>query len=237
MRSLGFLLIFIILNGCAQRIKVPINRFLMPEAIGRGAQFEYRNMGFSSGVLDFSGNSTSNPLLMGKAVDEEFYMGLGISSNADLFVKIPKESSSMLGIKVQLLGEPTKKPSPGHKISFTLAMGNERDEFDQTYKIDLKSEVTDFSFVHGYRPSEYMLIYDGISLSTYHFGGTITGAAGFDSDEIDYRAKNILGAHIGVMMGGHGINLKIEYATQKIKWSNTDEKLLQSFATALSFGW
>lgn len=209
----------------------------MPEAIGRGAQFEYRNMGYSSGVLDFTNNSTDNALLMGKVTEEEFYMGIGISQNADLFVKIPKESSSMMGIKVQLLGAPAKEPAAGHSLAFTLAMGNERDEFDQTFTIDLKSEVTDYSLVHGYRPSATMLIYEGISISTYHFAGTIEGTTGLDSDTIDYRAKNIMGAHIGVMMGGHGMNLKLEYAAQKIKWSNTDEKLLQSFATALSFGW
>ena len=237
MIRVAIFLILLIFSSCAQRIKVPINRFLSPEAIGKGAQVDYHKTGFSSGVLDFTGNSTSNPLIMGTSSDEEFYLGLGISNNADIFVRIPEESSSMLGIKVQILGSPGKKPSAGNQLSFTLAMGNERDSFDQTFNIDLKSEVTDYSLVHGYRISPGMMIYDGISVSTYSFEGTIEGSTGLDSSTLDYRAKNIIGAHAGLMMGGQGFNLKLEYATQKIKWSNTDEKLLQFFGMALSVGW
>lgn len=209
----------------------------MPETIGSGAHMEYRNMGFSAGVFDFSNNSTSNPLLIGTSKDEEFYFGVGIAANADIFVRVPAESSSLVGIKVQLLGDPAKAASTGHKIAFTLGMGNERDNFDQIFTIDLKSEVTDFSFVHGYRPSKAILFYEGVSLSTYSFKGVIQGTTSLDSDTLDYRAKNIMGAHVGMMFGQHSLNLKLEFGTQKIKWSNTDEKLLQFFGTALAVGW
>ena len=216
---------------------MPINRFHSPEAIGVGAEIEYRNMGFSNGILDFSNNSTSNPLLMSTSQDGEFYLGLGISKRADLFVRVAEESSSQVGVKVQLLGEPSKKPAPGHKLSFSLGMGNERDEFDQAFVIDLKSEVTDISFIHGYRTSPYFMIYDGISVSSYSFEGKIQGATGLDSNEIDYSAKNIIGAHIGAILGSHTFKLKLEYATQKIEWTNTEEKLFQYFALALGAGW
>lgn len=237
MKGRIILLILFVFSSCAQRIKVPINRFLSPEAIGGGIGVEYRNMGFSSGVLDFSNNSTKNPLIMGTAKDEEFYLGLGIAPNADLFVRVPEESSTLIGIKVQLLGAPAKKAAAGHSLSFSLGMGNAQDKFDQTFKINLKSEVTDFSFIHGYRANPTFLIYDGISLSTYSFEGMIEGTTALDSDTIDYRAKNIVGGHIGAIFGTHILNLKLEYGVQKIQWSNTDEKLLQFFGTALSVGW
>lgn len=225
------------LMGCAQRIKVPINRFHSPETIGKGTEVEYRETGVSSGVLDFAGNSTQNSLIMAKGSITEFYLGLGIAERADIFVRVPKESSSLVGIKVQLLGSASKASEVGHKMSFLMGMGSERDEFDQTLTISLKSQVTDFSLVHGYRLSPHMMIYDGFSISDYHFEGAVQGATGLSSNEIDYQAKNIMGAHLGIMLGGANIKVKLEFAAQKIVWTHTDEKIYQHFGLALAAGW
>jgi hypothetical protein len=227
----------IILSSCSQRIKVPINRFLSPEAIGGGVEIEYRDVGFSVGVLDFSNNSTENSLTMGTKNEEELYMAAGISPKVDLFVRVPKESSSLLGIKVQVLGTPTKQASAGHNLAFSMGMGSERDTFDQTFSIDLKSDVTDYSLIHGYRFSPMLMMYEGISISNYSFRGNVKGTHGLDSDDISYQAKNISGAHIGIVMGGSGFKLKLEYATQKIAWTHTEEKLFQHFGLAVSAGW
>lgn len=214
-----------------------MNRFHSPEVIGGGMEIEYRNTGFSVGVLSFANNSTENPLQMGTVQEKEFYSGFGISQMAEIFVKVPEESSSLIGLKVQVLGEPNKALAPGHKLSFTLGMGSERDDFDSTFKISLKSDVTDYSIIHGYRFSPNLMIYEGVSISNYHFQGTISGATGLDSDEIDYQAKNILGAHLGLILGGETLKLKGEYAVQKIEWSHTESKLFQSFGFTLSMTW
>jgi hypothetical protein len=210
---------------------------LSPEAIGGGAEMEYRDMGFSTGVLDFSNNSTENSLGMATAKDEELYLAAGISPKVDLFVRVPKESSSMLGIKVQMIGTPSKEASAGHNLAFTMGMGSERDQFDQTFTIDLKSDVTDYSLIHGYRLSPVMMIYDGLSVSNYSFKGNVKGSHGLSSDEISYEAKNIFGAHLGIIMGTSSLKLKVEIATQKIAWTHTEEKLFQHFGVALSAGW
>ena len=234
---LAYLVLFLLLSSCAQRIKVPINRMISPEAIGKGAKVEVREMGFSSGILDFSDNSTANALVMGTSNDKEFYLAVGIAQRADLFVRVPEESSSLIGLKVQVLGQSLKANSAGHSLSFSLGMGSERDKFEQTFSIDLKSDVTDFSLIHGYRMGPSVLLYDGISVSHYTFDGTISGTTGLSSNEISYAAKNILGAHVGAIFGGSGMQLKLELATQKIEWSNTDEKIFTHFGMALNAGW
>lgn len=237
MRILICLILSNLLFSCAQRIKVPINRFHSPEVIGGGAEFEYRQVGFSSGVLDFTNSNTNNALTMGTSKDDEFYLGVGLSPSVDLFVRVPEESSSLLGIKIQLLGGGIKDAGDGHKLALTLGMGSERDTFDQTFQIELKSDVTDYSIVHGYRFHSKFLVYEGISISNYSFEGRVLGTTGLNSDQIDYSAQNILGAHAGAVIGGAGLKLKIEIAAQKIEWSNTESKLYQSFGVALSAGW
>lgn len=231
------IIIFILITSCAQRIKVPINRLLSPEAIGGGAEVDFRQMGFSTGVMDFSDNSTSNPLKMSVATDNEMLLSLGVSEMVDFFVRVPKESSSILGIKVQIIGANRKAQAAGHSMAITLGMGNERDEFKSVYNLSLKSDVTDYSLIHGYRFSPMMMMYEGVSISNYHFQGSISGTTDLDSDEIDYKAENILGAHIGIIAGGTNFNLKLEYGIQKISWTNTPDKLSHSLGYSLAAGW
>lgn len=192
-----YLLFIFVFSSCAQRVKVPINRFHTPETIGMGVEVEHREMAFSHGVFDFTGNRTDNALVMSKASDQELYLGLGVSTNIDFFLRIPEESSSMLGVKVQLMGAPKKARSTGHQVAFTLGMGSERDKFDNEVEIDLKSDVQDYSLIHGYRFSNSFLFYDGISLSTYSFEGTISDQGDLDSNKLNYTANNILNAFIG----------------------------------------
>ena len=237
MMKISLILLIFIFSSCSQRVKVPINRFIAPESIGGGFEMEYRDMGFSAGVINFDNNSTSNPLGMGTSRDKEFYAGFGVSRSADVFVRVPEESSSLIGLKVQMIGNPTKEAAEGHDLAFTIGMGSERDSFNQTFTIDLKSDVTDYSLVHGYRFSPKLLLYEGVSLSNYQFEGTVKGTTGLDSNDIDYVAKNILGAHVGVMLGGASFKIKLETAMQRITWSNTEAKLFQHFGMALSAGW
>ena len=237
MKIIPTLTLILLVSSCAQRMKVPINRFLNPEAIGGGLQVEYQDTGLSSAILDFDGDSTSNPLDVGTVRNEAFYLGAGLSPDVDFFVKVHKESSSLLGLKIQVLGTPIKQAAAGHNLSFSLAAGSERDKFDDVFEITLKSSVTDYSVIHGYRFSPTFSIYEGLSLSNYSFQGDIKDPGTLDSNKIDYSARNILGAHVGIIYGDQGLNLKIEWATQKITWTNTEEKIFQHLGAAVSAGW
>ena len=174
---------------------------------------------------------------MSTTSDDEFYLGAGLSPSVDLFVRVPEESSSLIGLKVQLMGGNTQDAALGHKLAFTIGMGSERDSFDSTFEIELKSDVTDYSLVHGYRFHPNFLLYEGISISNYSFEGRVVGTTGLDSDQIDYEARNILGAHIGAVLGGHSFQLKAEWGAQKIEWTHTESKLFQHFGLALAASW
>lgn len=232
--KLSFLVFFILFSSCAQRIKVPVNRMNTSEVLGKGMELEYRQMGLSEGKLDFTDNRTDNALIMSTVSEEELYIGFGLSRRVDLFVRVPKQSSTLVGLKIQVFGTPSSERSPGNQLAFTLATGSARDTFEQSFKIKLKSDIRDYSIIHGYRLNEYILFYDGLSLSHYDFEGSISGAVGLSSDELNYSAKNILGAHIGVELGGASFKMKLESAAQKILWTNTEEKLLYTFAYSLS---
>lgn len=196
---------------------------------------EYREVGYSEGLLSFEGSQTDNPLDMGTVKNKEFYLGLGVSPNVDLFYRLPEESTGLLGLKVQVLGGPAKARENGNKLAFTIGMGANRDTFKGTYEVELKSQAQEYSLVHGYRFSPLILVYEGISLSKYTFSGNIKEApASFSTDSFEYKAQNILGFNLGLELGSPSFKLKLEYGTQKIEWTNTDSTLHQSISYALS---
>lgn len=207
---------------------------ISPEAIGRGLDVEYKNSGFSEGKLNFVGSKTDNPLDMSVTKDREFYLALGIAPTVDVFFKSPEQSVALLGLKVQLMGLPSKARALGNKLAFTFAMGANRDSFEGTYDVKLKSEATEISVVHGHRFSPWVMIYEGLSYSKYEFQGEIQNTtSAFTSDEFNYTADGIIGAHAGLELGGHTFKLKLEYAAQKIEWTHTPEKTYQSLGAAL----
>lgn len=205
-----------------------------PETIGGGAEIEYRQNGLSEGRLDFSNSDTDNPLLMGVVTNRGMNMAFGPVENADFFVTVHQESSSLMGVKLQLVGSDNKARSAGHKLAVTLGMGAERDSYGGEYEIKLKSDVKDYAVIYGYRTSDTVLFYSGVSLSNYKFEGTISGAASLNGDTISYRAENILGWNAGMELGGSGFKLKFEFATQSIQWTNTDKRLFYSMGLALT---
>lgn len=220
--------------SCSQRIKVPINRMVSPEAIGGGADIEYRQTGLSEGRLDFSNNDTDNPLLMGVVTNRATNLAFGAVENVDFFVTVHQESSSLLGMKIQLVGSDNKKRSEGHKLAATFGMGAERDSYGGEYEISLKSDVTDYALIYGYRTSSVVMFYTGVSLSNYSFQGSISGSTGLNSDEISYSAQNIIGWNGGMELGSPSFKLKVEFATQNIEWTNTEKKLFYSMGLALT---
>jgi hypothetical protein len=234
-QPLHLILLICFMCSCTQRLKVPVNRMMSPEAIGGGAEIEFQRIDFSEARLDFNGGQTDNPLKMpGVVSNRTLYMAVGVSPTTDIFVKIPQESSSLLGIKVQLLGAGSKFRNITHQFAFTLAMGAERDTFEGPYRIDLKSDVRDYSLIYGYRLNQYLLAYTSVSLSDYRFRGNVKDSGGaLVDDTIDYRAENVLGAQMGVDFGIPGFSIKYEFALQKIQWTNSEEKLFYSNGLAL----
>jgi hypothetical protein len=208
---------------------------MSPEAVGSGMEMELKKTGFSQGVLQFDNGEMDNPLIMSTLQEDELYLGVGISKNTDIFLKIPKESSSIVGIKVQVIGDPSKARSEGHNLAFTLGMGSERDTFEEGFDIVLKSDVQDYSIIHGYRFSPTVMIYEGVSFSNYRFQGTIENApSSFSGNKFDYSADNILGAHAGLELGPAGFKARIEWAVQQIQWSNTEKKTYNFLGYSIS---
>jgi hypothetical protein len=237
MSSKLLLIIILISTGCAQRLKVPINRMMSPETIGKGLEVELDQVGFSFGVFDFSDGDTDNSLFMTTVSERSLHTGIGLVDKMDFFVEIPKESAARVGVKIQLIGTPEKARAAGHKLAMVLTTGNSNDLYELDYVIKMKSNLQEYGLIYGYRFNENLLAYQGLTLTNYEFEGKIRNATDLNSNNLNYEAKNILGVNLGVSLGPPSLKVKLEGGIQNIKWSNTDTKLFYSFGYAVTATW
>ena len=236
MNRLYILLFIIFSTSCAQRLKVPINRMTSPEVVGRGMEVQVDQVGFSNGILNLAEGKNS-PLIMSTVSERALHLGIGIAEKLDVFINIPKESSSRFGIKIQLLGGSEKSRSSGHKLAMILATGNSTDLYTVDYKINISADLKDYALVHGYRFNENVLIYESVSITNYEFNGNIIGASDLNYNLINYKANNTLGVAVGVSLGPPSLKFKGELAYQRIEWSNTVAKNSFSLGYSLTATW
>lgn len=236
MKSVQVFILIIFSISCAQRIKVPINRMISPEVVGGGLEVQYDQVGFSNGILNLAQGQDS-PLIMSIVSERALHLGIGVVDKLDIFINIPKESSSRAGIKVQLLGASEKARSSGNKLALLLATGSSTDLYTVDYKINISTSLKDYSLIHGYRFSENLLLYESISLTNYEFNGTISGNNDLNFNKINYSASSILGVAVGVVFGPPSLKIKGELATQRVEWSHTEAKTSYSLGYSLTATW
>jgi hypothetical protein len=224
--------ILILLSSCAQRLVVPINRLNSPEATGGGGELEMRQFGASEGRLDFSDATPDAPLLMRQSTLKGMGAVIGTLDFLDIYWQMPDKSASLIGVKGQVFGTSERAGGEGHKVSVSFAMGGENDIFEGDYEITTESSTYDLSVIHGYRLSPSVLFYDGISYTKYGFKGDIKARDELNGEQIDYQANHILGIHGGVIGFSEPFKLKLEYAAQRIEWTNTEVKFFHSFGFA-----
>lgn len=229
-------ILVLLFSSCAQRLKVPINRMISPEVIGKGMEVQYDQIGFSSGILNLAEGQDSS-LLFSQVNERALHLGIGLVDKLDIFVNIPKESSSRVGLKIQLLGAPEKVRSAGNKLALILATGSSTDIYTVDYKINIASELKDYALIHGYRFSENLLVYESLSITNYEFHGTIVGNNDLNFNKIKYYANNTIGLAIGAVLGPPSLKAKAELAMQRIFWSHTEAKNAYSLGYSLTATW
>jgi len=222
--------------SCAQRIKIPVNRFITPQTIGGGGEFEIRQQTLTEGLLDFSNGDIDNPLLMGTANQRGMGLAASLGKSADLSYSVPFESASILAIKVQVLGGSEKAKATGHQLAVSLGMGAERDTYEGDYEIKMKYDLSDYAVIHGYSFGN-IVIYEGLAYSNYKFRGKITSLDELNGSNITYVADNTLTLYGGVFWHNFPIKAKLEFGVQSVEWTNTPRTLYYGFGYSFGITW
>lgn len=236
MRTFLFLVFIVLVSlSCAQRVKVPVNKMRGPEVNGKFMSLGYRKSTTSQGVIDLSQGQTTNPLFMQQSEDSELMIKASINRIAEFFYLIPEESVAMFGLRVQLLGDNRAALSEGQKLLFSLATGSSRDNFNESgISLNILSDATEFGLIYGYRFTQSFMAYISSHVSNYKFLAQIQGdTSAYTSNELNYVAQNISNNALGIEWGGSSFIFKLEYAVQRIDWSNTEAKIIHGLGYGL----
>lgn len=219
--------------SCATKYILPGNRFITPESQG----------GAFHGQIEFqqaSANQLTGNLRNGSAEDGVIYADVSRSgflfSNSffdrfDLLWSHTGAANSMIGGKLQIMGESRLTKSSGHKASIAVLMGGNEHETDDA-SVEFELTGREYLLMYGYRISENLLPYVSFSYADYSFDGRVASTG----QQLEY-ATNSKSANGGVEFSFDAFFAKLEATYQQLLTSDTKEKTRVGFGYSLGFQW
>ena len=219
-----FLLIFITLIGCAQRIKTPVNRGVSPEAKGEGFSAKISSTTVIESKLQVDESIDLDDELKSQSVRETaFKFNFALARQFELYTRLVDGVAPVLGLKVQFWGLPKSSNSVGHKISLTIAAGNASDSYKDDLEVEIDSKIRDYGIIHGYRFSQSLLVYESFSISEYRFKGKIKNPIiTFTRDRFQFNSSNVQTLALGVIATYGIVDFDLEGAYQKYRFNDSD---------------
>ena len=219
-----FFLLFIIITGCAQRIKTPVNRGISPEAKGEGYSAKIASTTVIESKLQVDESIDLDDELSSKTMRETaFQFNFALARQFEIYTCLVDGVAPILGLKVQFWGLPKSSNSVGHKISLTIAAGNASDSYKDDLEVEIDSKIRDYSVIHGYRFSESILIYESFSISEYRFKGKIKNPIiTFTRDRFQFNSSNVQTLALGLIATYGILDFDLEGAYQKYRFNDSD---------------
>lgn len=252
MKTTLLLLLTLLCSCSAVRVKTMGTTLISPEAqgeLGKGG-VDVRATALPTYKFDFSNDRTNNKLYSeGSTLQAGVGGDLGILKRLD--INLVTASTSYIGLKYQLIGEPRKEAKKG---SFSLALfytggkyskeGKEdeyliaSDLYDlDSIKISMESEVYGVSI--GHRFWERTLTYLSIARIYQDMDGEVTTTDdSLVNEEFSYRNS---GESFGLGIVRYPTNtklaLKFEVSSVKTHWSYTGARTNTTIAFGLGVSW
>ncbi len=224
----------ILFGGCATQMRVPGNRFILPETLAPESAGELE-LGMGNAIdskINTDGDKTTNPLDISTMNALHYNMAFAIMPNVDFLWRHLAKSNSMIGGKVQFLGASRGKGT-GQNLSAAFLMGSNQHELDGSPKISFEMAGKDLSIIHGWKMLEWFELYDSLFLSWYKFNSTIESGP-LKNKDMDYAGKQM-----GLLIGGaffyNEYTMKLELTYSRLTWSRTPTETLLSIGYSFSY--
>lgn len=233
---LRWILILFALSGCATKMIIPGNRFITPETQGsmfRG-QMEYQQTSASHLIINADNGSVEDGVYYSDVVRSGFLFSNSLFDEIDFVWSHTGSSSSLLGGKFQFLGGSRTSNSAGHKAAFTAMIGGNNHETDDG-SIDFDFGGYEYVLSYGYRFSENILNYFGLSYANYQFDGKL-----HSSDPLLNGLRPSVSITTWSLSSGFEISygilfMKLEATYQQMAVSETADRNQMYYG--YSFGW
>lgn len=233
MKAILILLILILASSCATKYVVPGNRFMTPETQGGAfhAQVEFMNASATTATIDVSNGNVDNGVKYKNMSRFGFLFANSFFDNFDFVWSHTGGSNSLLGGKLQVVGDSKTAGGEGHKLAVAALFGGNEYETDNK-SIDFELTGKEFLLVYGYRLSEFFLPYTSFSYARYSFDGTMK-PSGLEPS-FNTRAY---GLNSGIEINIQSFFGKLEATYQQLSTSDTKDRQNLMFGYTVGFAW
>lgn len=224
--------------SCATKYIVPGNRFMTPETQGgalRG-QFEFQITNATQMAIDTSNGDAENGVLYEETSRVGFLLSSSFFDSFDLFWAHVGSANSLIGAKVQFIGDPRISGSAGHKLAIAAAVGgNEHETDDEAVKFELSGK--EFMLLYGYRINANILPYTNLSYAKYDFEGNISSSDPMLNGLRPKFETTILSLSGGVELTYDVFFAKLEGTYQQLETTDTKNKSRLILGYSLGLNW
>lgn len=233
---LFLILILFLFGSCATKYIIPGNRFITPESQGGifHGQVEIQQTSANQLTIDTRNDSIHDGVLYDQKTRTGFLISDSIFDNFDFIWSHTGSANSLLGGKLQVLGDPRLAKTAGHKMSMVaLFGGNEHETDDRSVEFDLAGQ--EILLIYGYRFTENVLPYLSFSRAAYDFSGKIKKGP-LNGQEPHLRTtSNAL--NVGVEFAHLAFFAKFETTYQQLTTTDTKGRDKFMFGYSVGYSW
>jgi opacity protein-like surface antigen len=232
------LLALLFLGSCATKYIIPGNRFITAETQGgqlKGA-FEFQQTSANQLTIDTSQGTVDEGVTYAETTRSGFQFSESLFNSFDFMWAHTGSANSMLGGKLQIIGDSRASKATGHKVSLAaLFGGNEHETDDESVKFELGGK--EFLIIYGYRINESILPYTGLSIATYNFNGKIHSSdSSLNGLEPKLTTKST-SLNTGVEFTWESFFAKLEATYQKLTTTDTKDKDRFMYGYSIGYSW
>lgn len=236
--KLLILLSLYLLGGCATKYIVPGNRFITPESQGGTfhGQIEIQQTTANQLTIDTSNNSVDEGVTYASTTRTGFLFSDSIFDSFDFIWSHTGSANSLLGGKLQVIGDPRLAKATGHKMSVAALFGNNEHETDDR-SVEFELGAREFFLIYGYRVSENVLPYLGFSRAAYDFSGKIKSSNTALNGLEPHLKTTTNSLNMGIEFSMNSLFGKLEATYQQLSTTDTKDRDRFMFGYSVGYSW
>lgn len=219
--------------SCATKYIIPGNRFITPETQGDAfhGQIEFQQSSANMLTGNLRNGSPDDGVIYTDVSRSGFLFSNSFFERFDVLWSHTGGANSMIGGKLQLLGNSRISKSAGHKASIGILMGGNEHETDDA-SVEFELTGREYIVSYGYRISESVLPYATFSYADYTFEGKVASTGMM----LEY-VTNTRSAIGGIEFSFDAFFAKLEGIYQQLLTSDTKDRTRVGFGYSIGYQW
>lgn len=233
------LLLPLLFVSCATKYVIPGNRFITPETQGgalRG-QIELQQTGATIATINTNNGTVDDGVFYSESQRTGYLLSNSLFNAFDLVWSHTGSGNSMIGGKLQFVGNSRTEKGTGHKAALAVLFGDNDHETDGSNSVEFEMQGREYLLLYGYRFSPAVFPYLSLSHAAYDFTGKIKSSTPSINGLEPRMETTATGISVGTEFTLDMFFAKVESTYQQLKTSDTNQKTRFMFGYSIGLNW